>query len=421
MGWIKSCIIAAVIMFAANSAGAVGPYRVTNLGTLAGATNSDARGINASGQVVGRSETRNGFRAFLWSPSQPNGTTGSMIDLGVLADGYEGSEARSINSAGQIVGDSDHVGAVPRDGFLWTPHSPNGTAGSMINLGDFGGPLNSTISFAVNSRGQATGGSYSPTGVRAFIWNPSSPNSTTGSMIALDGVPNGVYASQGHDINSKGQDIGSANDPSDPTNSIGFLWTPTTPNGTTGWMVTLGDLPDEIAGNSSQPLAINDSGQIVGAYGGTTISTHAFLWSPLEPNGTNGEMIDLGTLPGTGYSRGLDINSQGQVVGLSTDNYNFYRAFIWMPTTPNSDVGTMLDLNSLMHPETRAGWTLGRATGINDLGQIVGEGVYNPDGPGGIDGVGRAYLLTPVPEPSTIFMAAFGIALLATTARHRWR
>jgi probable HAF family extracellular repeat protein len=71
---------------------------------------------------------------------------------------------------------------------------------------------------------------------------------------------------------------------------------------------------------------------------------------------------------------------------------------------------TMQDLNSLIAPAP--GWTLVEATAINDRGQIVGFGV-NPDGQG------RAFLLTPTPEPCTLALLAGGAIGLAACARRR--
>ncbi len=51
----------------------------------------------------------------------------------------------------------------------------------------------------------------------------------------------------------------------------------------------------------------------------------------------------------------------------------------------------MVDLNTLISPSS--GWTLTAAGGMNDLGEIAGYGT--------IGGVTHAFLLTPVPEPST--------------------
>ena len=86
------------------------PYRVTDLGTLPGYTESHAYGINNRGQVVGAAFTAGVLpRAVLWDK-------GEMIDLGVLpGDTY--SAAWAINDTGQVVGDS--FSAWTLNGFLW--------------------------------------------------------------------------------------------------------------------------------------------------------------------------------------------------------------------------------------------------------------------------------------------------------------
>jgi probable HAF family extracellular repeat protein len=113
-------------------------------------------------------------------------------------------------------------------------------------------------------------------------------------------------------------------------------------------------------------------------------------------------MVDMGKLPDSIYSRSEDMNAQGQVVGSSYYLAGNYRAFVWAPASPNSNNGTMLDLNSLLEPNTGAGWTLTIAKGIDDRGQIVGFGnYYDPDGPGGVTPIARAFLLTPISEPTT--------------------
>lgn len=106
---------------------------IHDLGTLGGPT-SRAEGLNASGQAVGWSETgltnSNGYsneRAFLYSGGQ-------MRSLGA-PEGYANSYASKINSYGQVIGYAVNPPGTPAS-FLWTPNVPNGTSGTMQNLGD---------------------------------------------------------------------------------------------------------------------------------------------------------------------------------------------------------------------------------------------------------------------------------------------
>ena len=70
-----------------------------------------------------------------------------------------------------------------------------------------------------------------------------------------------------------------------------------------------------------------------------------------------------------------------------------------------------MDLNTLIDPAS--GWTLNRATRINDTGWIGGSGTFDPDGPGGEASYERLSLMhvpaTAVSEPATVVV--FGVAL----------
>ncbi|MGD0283903.1 MAG: PEP-CTERM sorting domain-containing protein [Dissulfurispiraceae bacterium] len=104
-------------------------------------------------------------------------------------------------------------------------------------------------------------------------------------------------------------------------------------------------------------------------------------------------MTDLGTLGGTD-SHALGINASGPVVGyVDTTGNAAYHAFLHSGST-------MIDLNTLIDPFS--GWRLLQAYDINDAGQIVGFG-YNGSGQR------HAFLLTPVPEPSTVILLAFAL------------
>jgi probable HAF family extracellular repeat protein len=361
-------------------------YTVTDLGQLGGLTAS-AVAINNAGEVVGTSTTNAYYtitdytdagkavkrkiyqdEPFLWAPSVPNGTKGSMIDIG--NDLGWTNAANGINASGQVVGTAE-IGPNP-NAFLWTPAAPNGTSGGAVDLGTLGS--GECKALGINRSGQVVGlAGVTSENHAAFLWTPAAPNGTSGTMIdlgTLGGTNSGTAGtgSVAFGINGSGQVVGQSVTTSGAETA--FLWTPATPNGTIGTMAALPTLAGAAAVSAA---GINDSGEVVG-----TVGMAAFLYS-------GGKMIDLGSLPGGGGSIGADaINSSGQVVGSSGMSSGLSHAFLWTPTTPNGTSGTMVDLNTLISA-TKV--TLEVASGINDQGQIVGTDYFNNEF--------HAFLLTP--------------------------
>ena len=194
----------------------------------------------------------------------------------------------------------------------------------------------------------------------------------------------GGISATAYDINNNGQVVGHS--PTAAGDHHAFLYS-------NGSMQDLGAIFFH-----SRASAINNSGQVVGSSYTRGGNWHAFLYE-------GGSMQDLGTLGGA-MSNANDINNVGQIVGkaLTETSGNHMHAFLY------SD-GVMWDLQDMIDPAS--GWTLTEANAINENGWIVGSGML--DGHSG----GRAFLLTPIPEPSSLIVwSVLGGLGIATTL---WR
>jgi probable HAF family extracellular repeat protein len=133
---------------------------MTDLGTVLGLSNSSAVALTESGQVIGWSANALGEddgppkspRAFLWQD-------GKLTDLGTL--GGASAFPFAISEAGQVVGQSQNVRGEWR-AFAWEK-------GEMAALPTLGGKLSAAL--AVNDSGQVVGWSRTPKGVKhAVLW-----------------------------------------------------------------------------------------------------------------------------------------------------------------------------------------------------------------------------------------------------------
>jgi probable HAF family extracellular repeat protein len=339
-------------------------YSLTGLGTLPDTNFSAAKRINNAGQVVGISFLIGSgtSHAVLWS----GGSITSLDGLGPL------NGAASINSSGQVVGDSSTPGAQKvNTAVLWS-------AGTLTptDLGAVGILRDGRGSFAydINDAGQVVGAGDGG----AILWSGGSAT-PLGALVGTDGLARG--------INNIGQAVGYSRAADGLLHAT--LWS-------SGSIVDLGT-----PGEMSNANDINDMAQVVGYRYIPPISGDAVvvpvLWNAGIPT-------DLPVLGGTNSSA-YAINTAGSVVGYSYIG-GVQRAMIWENGLP-TDLNTVVDGSG-------AGWTLNFAADINDVGQIVGYGTNSL-------GQTRGIVLTPIPEPGTYALMLVGLGLVGLALSRRKR
>jgi probable HAF family extracellular repeat protein len=281
-----------------------------SLGSLGG-NSSVATAIRTCGEITGSSQTADlRMRAFRFTDA-----TG-LSEIPIPADAPH-SDGQGINERGHIGGavqgpEGGMRAVVFRHGEI-TDFGP-GRVYDINNLGlavgivfpipsrsqaaawDAAGRVRwllpespvSSWAEAVNDRGEIVGTWVSSGGKRrAVLWEP------TGEMLDLGTL--GGLSAEALGINEAGDVVGIAETATG--DSRAFLW-----------RRSLGMLDIMPAATPSGAWAINDVGQVTGSWGDA-----AFVWSPETG------IVTLLNLGPTGFSRGLDINDLGEVVGFSYD------------------------------------------------------------------------------------------------------
>jgi probable HAF family extracellular repeat protein len=349
--------------------------RIKDLGTLLGGRRSSAIGNNDRGQVVGWSLDAHGVkRAVVWSP------TGQIRALPSLFPG-RACQANHVNETGQIVGRCviPSVGAPLSRAVLWTP------AGQLRRLGTLpDGDYSEATD--INDAGVAVGFSEThvngrfTANVRGFRWTAAAGMRDLGALGTCEGWDD----SRAERINQHGEIAGNANVPGCSSEEATIRWS------AAGVIQQLGFLTPPLPETRfSIGQGINDLGHVVGESSGASGTGHLcgerpFRWTPAEGMrelpllhpidcsrlenlgfalainnsglvvgmsetgqfdrfrsaihhaavwSANGEIQDLGTLPGRNFSQANDINEKNEVVGWSSANGVPGHAVLWTLTT----------------------------------------------------------------------------------------
>jgi len=309
-----------------------------------------------------------------------------ITDLGDMGGPQGSSGASAINNKGQIVGSfAKEEGDSPYWPFLWEQ-------GRMRQIGPGQG-----VAQAINIKGDVVGVANN---YHAFLYRG-------GRIIDLGTL--GGERSEAKAINAAGQITGWSDEKSDSTSN--FLWEQ-------GRMRKFGDAKrindrGDVAGSDGKGAfvikngqkrhlkslpgyrtgeirALNNNGEFVGdANAGDKPKSNGDIYDDAIPRAVlwrDGRMIDLcraNHIYKNGSASG--INDLGQIVGsacslkiLDDEGNPVNHAVLWQG-------GKMYSLLGLV--DNNAGWTLFDGTGINNRGQIVGTGEHH--------GKTHAFLLTP--------------------------
>ncbi|MHC4759298.1 MAG: DUF3466 family protein [Planctomycetota bacterium] len=341
-------------------------YHAIDLGTLDGYERSEAYSINNKNEIVGRVanwSANSDYRAVLFDSSgfQNN------IDLGTL--GGNRSAASSININGQITGFAQTNNEV----YSATIFDPNGTGNNISLHPDSDASENNDNNEVAGCVLEAIVNNAAIT--RAALFRPGDePN-----MIDM-GTLEGDNSSRALSINNDGSIVGisffSEDNPWEEGRAVLF------DSSGNGNNIDLGTLPGY---DSAWASSINDKGQIVGEASNSefymgTVYSRAVLF---DPSG-GGNNINLGAPPGYGCAQARSINNKGQIVGyISGCSFpNPYHAVLF------DRAGNIKILDELINPSLNFGLDI--AVGINDNGCIICWG-------GNAEWESTSFLLIPIP------------------------
>ena len=342
--------------------------------------------INDNGDVVGycgAGELRS--FAVLWH-------AGAVADLGRWQNGTF-THAWAINSLGQIVGDGD-------DGDLKSKALIRGAAG-WIDIDNSGGSYQQA--YGITDEGVIFGNFSTVGSPGTETWDPVYwTYDAAHDRYGRNDLPKppGALISGAFIFAANKFGIAVGQVASDQVGNQAGLWLDDASHS----LLVLDNPPGFL---SAAAFGVSADGRAAGsvyASGGS----HAVLWQ----NDAAHTPLDLGALAGDAAAVANGVNNAGQVVGVSIGSSpqgSVERGFLYQN-------GALVELTTLVDAAD-AGWTITRAVGINEAGQIIAVGTRG--------GAQYAIVLEPtvttcsaisiiVPAGSAIFGAPFSLTLAAS-------
>ena len=382
---VASAVVLLLLAAVETSRGQV-QYTITDLGNIGYASRPQAMStVNGQLEIVGygyeNASAYSNNNATAWYWTRATGMVDMTSALSPLGAGATYSAATGINSSGQIVG--PYSTTATAEYFVYTI---SGTPSSVILPGGGTDSYFENGFAAINASGQI-------------------------ALQYFQGISPYQYAAVCNANGAAGTSLG---------HGMGSIWA--TAINDNGWVAAYGQFNSYLTnalvysggawtdlGTLAGPTntyAINSNGNVVGG-------SAAVSGQPLQPfyaayNGTGwNAMANLGVNGSNTYGKAFGINDCGRIVGFEASNDTNDSAYLWS-TAPGSGVALSPLVTNL------GGWSLTLAQAIDNAGDIVGYGT-NPSGQT------DAFLLTPVPEPSTIAILLAGAACLLYCAWRRSR
>ena len=241
---------------------------------------------------------------------------------------------------------------------------------------------------SINGSGQVVGGQYSSindSGQYVGGAGVKVPNDNPNDQLVSGGTTTTLSYFTPFSINNAGAIAGQAY----PAAGVGISYPAVYQNGA---VTNLSSIPGAGQfGAVSNAIAIDQHGDVLVTVwqNGTSLS---YLY-----HASMGTATDLTALPGGSGFIAAALNNNGQAVG---------KGFIYTD-------GTVETLASLL--PASIGWSNLNATGINDSGEVVGQGTYN--------GQQVAFLMTPdsieTPEPRAVLI--WGLMVAIAAGRYAWK
>ena len=291
-----------------------------------------------------------------------------VYDLGHYPGG-SWAEVRSINDSGLVVafGDIPEGWTRPIAVPLYGPH-----ARQWFDLGTLGGDRadNDVMCMGVADNGMIVGHAALPSGepVHGFAWTPQS------RMVDLGTLPGDRTWSLAYNVNRSGTLIvGWSSSEFLGEDALPVVWTPKLVWGRSGpritWAIHTLDMTGFEQGLYWYAADVNTGGQIIG-YTYNDGADVGILWNPL-PGGKGWKVMQLPVAPGYTNAYPSHINERGEVVGVVyAADYSSALPALWKPADPRRSVYTLTLLPTLPDATPSFAW----ASGINDVGDIVGDG-----------------------------------------------